>query len=125
MNEDFLNELKQFIPLVKDNVDLLSSQKTSLNPIKVLNWIVKFDMIDVFPNTFIAYRMYVTIPIANCEAERSFSTLTRVKDVHRSKMTDERLTALARLKIDNELLNTIDFEEIIQMFAAKKARKKL
>ncbi|XP_057660730.1 uncharacterized protein LOC130896567 [Diorhabda carinulata] len=118
-------ELKQFIPLVKRSSDpLYTKENTSLNPVKILNWMVKFNMIDVFPNTSIAYRIYVTIPIGNCEAERSFSTLKRVKDLHRANMADGILSALARLKKESELFRTIDFEELIQNFIAQKCRKK-
>ena len=81
-------------------------------------------MVDVFPNIYIAYRIYVTIPIADCETERSFSTLKRVKNLHRSNMYDERLSALARLKIESELFRTVDFEELTQSFIAQKCRKK-
>lgn len=82
-------------------------------------------MVDVFPNLYIAYRIYLTIPIANCEAERSFSALKRVKDLHRANMTEKRLSSLARMKIESQLLRTIDFEEIIKNFAEQKCRRKL
>ncbi|XP_065672030.1 zinc finger MYM-type protein 1-like [Hydra vulgaris] len=65
--------------------------ENALNPLHVLNWIVETDIIDVFPNFYIAYRLFLTIPITNCEAERSFSTLKRVKNMHRSTMVHSRL----------------------------------
>ena len=56
---------------------------------------MKAHMIDVFPNINIAHRMYVTIPIDNSGAERSFSGIKRVKDVYRAEMLDGRLSALS------------------------------
>jgi len=35
-------------------------------------------MLSTFPNVAIALRIYMTLPINNCEGERSFSTLTRL-----------------------------------------------
>lgn len=81
-------------------------------------------MIDVFPNTYIAYRLFFTIAITNCESERSFSILKRIKDMLSSTMGDERLSSLASLNIDSEILESLDLEEIIQDFVTAKSRKK-
>ena len=72
---------------------------------------------------YIAY-LYLTISIPNCEAERSFSTLKRIKNMYRSTMLDSRLTNLARLTIETELLKTLDLDDLIAEFAEKKSRKK-
>ncbi|XP_065674008.1 uncharacterized protein LOC136090958 [Hydra vulgaris] len=69
-----------------------SETENALIPLHVLYWIVETDIIDVFPNVYIAYRLFLTIPITNCEAERSFSTLKRVKNMHRSTMVHSRLS---------------------------------
>lgn len=127
-NDNIFHEFKQFIELLKINSEYFyngDTQSTTrrLNPLKVLNF-VEFDLIDVFPNVYLAYRIFVTIPIANCKAERSFSTLKRIKNVLRSKMSDNRSSALARLTIECELMKNINFEELIQMFASQKCRKK-
>ncbi|XP_065662667.1 zinc finger MYM-type protein 1-like [Hydra vulgaris] len=71
-----------------------------------------------------AYRLFLTIPITNCEAERSFSTLKRVKNMHRSTMVHSRLSNIARLTIESKLLETLDFSDVIAEFAGKKSRKK-
>lgn len=137
LSADLLIELKQFIPQVKiQNQELpgyfsnRSDKKAKENdnticPILVLKWIIDNDMAPVFPNVYIAYRLLVTIPIANCESERSFSVLKRIKDLHRSTMGDERLSALALLTIENELLRLINFDDLIKEFAEAKSRKKI
>ena len=93
-------------------------------PLHVLNWIVETNIIDVFPNVYIANRLFLTIPITNCEAERSFSTLKRVKNMHRSTMVHSRLSNIARLTIEAKFLETLDFSDVIAEFAGKKSRKK-
>ena len=50
--------------------------------------------------------------------------MKRVKDVYRTEMLDGRLSALARIKIESELFRKIDFEELIDNFAAQKCRRK-
>ncbi|XP_065650982.1 zinc finger MYM-type protein 1-like [Hydra vulgaris] len=79
-----------------------SETVNTLIPLHVLNWIVETDIIDVFPNVYIAYCLFLTIPIINCEAERSFSTLKRVKNMHRSTMVHSRLINIARLTIESK-----------------------
>ncbi|XP_065642652.1 uncharacterized protein LOC136074275 [Hydra vulgaris] len=44
-----------------------SETENTLISLYVLNWIVETDIIDVFPNVYIAYRLFLTIPITNCE----------------------------------------------------------
>ncbi|XP_065658961.1 uncharacterized protein LOC136083486 [Hydra vulgaris] len=90
-----------------------SETENTLIPLHVLNWIVETDIIDAFPNVYIAYRLFLTIPITNCEAERSFSTLKRVKNMHRSTMVHSRLSNIARLTIESKLLETLDFSDVI------------
>ncbi|XP_065658629.1 uncharacterized protein LOC136083152 [Hydra vulgaris] len=102
-----------------------SETENTLIPLHVLNWIVETDIIDVFPNVYIVYYLFLTIPITNCEAERSFSTLKRVKNMHRSTMVHSRLSNIARLTIESKLLETLDFSDVIAEFAGKKSRKKI
>jgi hypothetical protein len=77
-----------------------------------------------FPNVGIALRIYLTIPTNNCQGERSFSTLSRVKNHLRTTMSHPRLVALSLMCIESELLRNLDFTEVIEEFAAQKSRKK-
>jgi len=128
---DLIYELEQLIPMIKlqlqgffSNLKVQEEESNLISPFKVLNWIVEKQMIDVFPNVYIALRIFVTIPIANCEAERSFSVLKRIKNMYRAVMLDERLTSLTRLAIESELLRSINFNDLVQDFVRLKLRKK-
>ncbi|XP_065651158.1 uncharacterized protein LOC136079351 [Hydra vulgaris] len=90
-----------------------SETENTLILLHVLNWIVETDIIDVFPNVYIAYRLFLTISITNCKAERSFSTFKRVKNMHRSTMVHSRLSNIARLTIESKLLETLNFSDVI------------
>ena len=66
----------------------------------------------------------MTLPVTVASAERSFSKLNIIKtDFMRSTMTQDRLNDLAFLSIESEVTRKIDFTDIIDMFAMKKARK--
>ena len=55
--------------------------------------------------------------------ERSFSKLILIKNYSRSNMGQERLVELAILGIESDLAKSIDFDSIINLFAAEKARR--
>ncbi|XP_058778632.1 uncharacterized protein LOC131652705 [Vicia villosa] len=89
-------------------------------PIDILNYIKRLDS---FPNAYIAYRIMLTIPITVASAERSFSKLKLIKSYLRSTMSQQRLSGLALLSIEKEILNEIDYNNLINDFASQKARK--
>ena len=55
--------------------------------------------------------------------ERSFSKLKLIKNYLRSNMGQERLVDLAILGIESDLAKSIDFDSIINLLAAEKARR--
>ena len=65
----------------------------------------------------------MTLPVTVASAERSFSKLNIIKNFMRSTMTQDRLNDLAVPSIQSEVTIKIDFTDIIDMFAMKKARK--
>src|SRR5688572_9063337 len=65
-----------------------------------------------------------TIPVTNCEGERSFSTLSRVKNHLRTTMTQQRLQALSLMCIESEVLQSVDFDDLINDFAKQKTRRR-
>ena len=89
-------------------------------PIDILNYIKRLDS---FPNTCIAYRILLTIPIIVDSAERSFSKLKLIKSYLRSIMSQERLNRLAILLIENKMLEELEYKNLIKQFASQKARK--
>jgi len=81
-------------------------------------------MLSTFPNVAIALRIYLTLPINNCEGERSFSTLTRVKSHLQNTMGQERLVALSLLCIESDVVRELDCTELINEFAMFKCRRR-
>lgn len=58
--------------------------------------------IDLFPNIRRLIQIMATLPVSTATAERSFSTLRRLKTYMRSSMLEDRLTGLALIAIHRE-----------------------
>ncbi|XP_070672535.1 uncharacterized protein [Malus domestica] len=91
--------------------------KTSID---ILNYLKRMRC---FPTASVAYRILLTIPITVASAERSFSKLKLLKSYLRSTMLQERLNGLALISIESDFLDKIDYEVLIDDFAAKNARR--
>ena len=74
---------------------------------------------------YIALRMFSSTAVANCSAERSFSVLKRLKNYCRSTLSNEKLNALAILAIEQDLVNGLNYDDVIDNFAALKSRRKV
>ena len=83
-----------------------------MGPVDILKFLKR---LDCFPNATIAYRILLTIPVTVASAERSFSKLKLLKSYLRSTMTQERLSGLALIAIENE--------ELIEEFISRNARR--
>ncbi|KAK1424794.1 hypothetical protein QVD17_20132 [Tagetes erecta] len=90
------------------------------NPLDVLKHLKE---VEYFPNASIAYRVLLTIPVTVASAERSFSKLKLLKSYLRSTMSQQRLSGLAQISIENEILDNINCEDVINQFAMKNARR--
>jgi len=90
------------------------------SPINVLNYIKRLES---FPNACIAFKILLTILLTIASAERSFSKLRLIKSYLRSTMSQERLSGLAILSIEKEMLAEFECKNLISNFASQKARK--
>ena len=66
-------------------------------------------------------RIFLTIAISVATCERSFSKLKLIKNYIRSTMSSLRMRNLAILSIERQLTNEIDFNNVIDKFANRKA----
>lgn len=92
-------------------------------PSEVLDFLVDRDMKSAFPNTTAACQVFLTVPFSVASAERSFSKMKLIKTYLRSTMSQERLSALAVLSIENRTARQVDYSDIIARFAAAKTRR--
>jgi hypothetical protein len=82
----------------------------SMGPLNILKFLVKRPFYR-FAN--IAYKMLLTIPVTVASAERSFSKLKLLKSYMRSTMTQERLSGLAKIALENDTLEKINYKDMI------------
>lgn len=74
-----------------------------------------------YPNIHCVLKVLLTMPVSTASAERSFSSLRRLKTYLRSTMTDTRLTGLALMNIHHDI--KIDSERVLQEFDATGRRR--
>jgi hypothetical protein len=67
-------------------------------------------------NVFILCAIYMTIPMTSATAERSFSTMRRIKTYLRQTMTQTRLNSCMMLHIHKDKTDSIDIHTIARSF---------
>jgi hypothetical protein len=92
----------------------------NMGPLEILKYMKRHNS---FPNASIAYRVLLTIPVTVASAERSFSKLKLLKSYLRSTMLQQRLTDLAQISLESELLEKIEYERIIEEFISSNTKR--
>ncbi|XP_075481271.1 uncharacterized protein LOC142521982 [Primulina tabacum] len=85
--------------------------------IDVVNYLKKMD--ECFPNAHIAYKILLTVPVTVASAEQSFSKLNLIKNFLRSTVSQERLNRLTMLSIEKEIIEQLDYTDLISIFSSK------
>ena len=92
------------------------------SPIDLLKFVISYGE-DVFPNLRISLQILLTIGVSVSTCERSFSKLKLILSYLRASMGEARLNDLALLSIEKTTVEKINFDDVIDKFAAVKARK--
>lgn len=126
------NKLKNLSLYIGDNVAMSQlNAEYQLWCVRVTTMHTECDVLKILENcgathyntikhllTFLA-----TLPVTTASAERSFSTMKRVKSLPRSLMLDERLSSLAMISIHWDI--TVEPDKVIDIMAGKKSRRML
>lgn len=112
---DLFDEIKSFQALVDNDGEK--------SPLEFLNKIHTFGLEPIYSNLTTALKIFLTLPVTTATAESSFSKLKIIKNYLRTTMKQERLSNLALLSIESELLESIPYEVIAEKFAKAKARQ--
>ena len=92
-----------------------------MGPLDILKFLEKHPYLS-YAN--IAYRILLTIPDTVASAERSFSKLKLLKKSYmRSTMTQERLSGLATIALENDILEKINYKDMIEDFISRNTRR--
>ena len=76
---------------------------------------------DIFPNLYTLLQLISVMPVSVTSAERSFSTLKRLKTLLRSTMAQERLVELTLLNIHKDI--EVNIDAVINRFCKQRSRK--
>jgi hypothetical protein len=93
---------------LNESLKTINSVRLFFNPQKNLK--------NVFPNLFILLKIFLTVPVSSCEAERSFSALKRILTWLRSTMSQDRLSSLTLIQMNSKELVKLDIEKMIDWF---------
>ncbi|KAK1892600.1 Zinc finger MYM-type protein 1 [Dissostichus eleginoides] len=118
LEEEFVEEAVHFRELVQNE------KLSGTSAVELQKMLRRRKLHTVFPNTDIALRLFLTLPVTNASGERSFSKLALVKNRLRSSMQQERVSNLTLMSIEHDILREMDFKNIIKAFSSKKTRRK-
>jgi len=76
-----------------------------------------------YPDVDIALRICLCNFGTNVTGERTFSALKCVKNELRTTLAQSRMTALALLCIENDVVESLQFDNVINDYAKQKARR--
>ena len=96
------------------------------SPYEMLDYIYREDgLLLQYQNLSIALRLLLTLPVTVASGERSFSKLKLIKTYLRTTMSQDRLSDLGILSIEQDIRKSLDMEmeSVITQFAEAKARK--
>ncbi|CAH0719240.1 unnamed protein product, partial [Brenthis ino] len=103
---------------------LLQSKTESYTSCSEIFWLIyEKKLVDVFPNCYTILKIFLTMPITSCEAERSFSRMSYIENKYRTTMSNYRLNHLSVLSINCDLTKDLQCDDQIKEFAAQKCRK--
>ena len=95
----------------------LLMKKASEKPMKILDVISLLKPSAGFPDLRHLLQLALTVPVANVAAERSFSSMRKIRTYVRSSMKEERLSDIANLTVESEVAKEIDVDEVVNTFA--------
>lgn len=95
----------------------------SVSPASLYFKIISDGLQSSFPNIEIVLRMFLSMFATNVPGERSFSKLKLIKDVLRNSMGEKKLNAFSLMSIETEILESLNYDDIIDEFILSKRRK--
>ena len=120
LEDTLVDELIHFAAFMRTQTPVTVNESAELTMYRLLS---SLNLSQTFPNVEIGLRIYLCMMVSNASGERSFSKLGIIKGELRSSMGQERLSVLALMSIEHDLLRSLDFTDTIEEFALAKARK--
>lgn len=116
-------ELRIYYKIQK--VSTIIFNDSEIASISIFNQIYKKGLQNILPQICICLQILSTIPTSVSTGERSSSKLKLIKSYLRSTTEENCLNHLILLSIEHKLGKTLDYDDVRDSFAKKKARKKV
>ena len=113
--DELFRDINDCVMLLKTGDDIKID-----DPADLLLFIISYGE-DVFPNLRVSLQILLTISVSIASCERSFSKLKLILCYLRVSMGQDCLNDLALLSIERKIFEEIDFSDIIDEFASRKA----
>ncbi|CAI6375188.1 unnamed protein product [Macrosiphum euphorbiae] len=82
----------------------------------------KFIKVETFPNVYKLLNLALSIPITSASCGRSFSTMRRINTYIRSTMSHDRFSSLAIINIERDISNSINSDDILEIYSKENRR---
>jgi hypothetical protein len=79
--------------------------------------------VDMYPNVHTLISILLTLPVTTVSVECSFSLLRHLKSYTRGTIGAERLSSLALMSINHDIVNGFSIDDITNQFFAVQNRK--
>nr|CAH7738483.1 unnamed protein product [Callosobruchus chinensis] len=115
------SRLKTELEIIYSREDL----KEIVGAMNLLSFILENNLNETFIETSKILKIIVTTPMTTAEAERTFSTLKRIKTFLRNTMLNDRLNALVMISINRNLVHQINNfdDKVMEKFISMKDRR--
>ncbi|ROL50526.1 Zinc finger MYM-type protein 1 [Anabarilius grahami] len=121
LSSEFAMQLLSFRNALKPAIQEI--EHGSIADLAQLLFIRHHSILPSVPDVATALKLFLTLPVTVATAERSFSKLKVIKTFLRSTMSQERLSSLALLSIENARARNIDIKAAVKDFAHQNARR--
>ena len=127
-NDIDLEHLKIQLSLVQDMIKTANSESIPVTKVTNVRTIAEaMNTSDIYKTMLSEVnrllQLYFTFPVTTATAERSFSSLRRIKTFLRSTMTECRLNNLFLLYVHKSMTDTLDLSQIAKHFISVNSRR--
>ncbi|GFU43779.1 dimer_Tnp_hAT domain-containing protein [Trichonephila clavipes] len=116
LSSEFPNQIMSLKAVFSEDLIKLNSIKDLGNFLMIQN---KF-AVPSLPDISVAVLLFLTLPVTSAIAEGSFSKLKLIKNNLRCTMSEERLSYLSLISIEQKEARKIELDELITDFAKQK-----
>ena len=120
LSSRFPTQLLSFCQILRGEISKLDTVKD----LAELLIIKHSSIMTSIPDVSTAFKIFLTLPVTEASAERSFSKLKLIINYLRSTMTQDRLSGLSILSIENIRAKNLNLSEIVKQFAENNAKRK-